>query len=383
MLKSLKRNLDFAQLRSLLFSVFALKEKEGALTFFVDLPDSKLKDNAQWADRRRIAAEWYTSLTRHIDKLPFEGIMLYSYDNVGTNNNDLPSEMVLAAHAAGGGSLMTGEIVSLEGILQVSSVVLAPTELSATAPLKNLAKTFKFRGATLPGFSRKMVPALTMDYEKVNERVMQFKSRLDRANGAEILLLADGVEYRCFLDLRHRTSHASGGLIREIGTVANLPSGEAYIVPYEGERAGDASQTTGVLPVQFDNEIVVYRLENNRAAEVLTLGKKSDQERAMLEQEPAYGNIAELGLGVLGEWGVTAMGSILLDEKLGLHIAFGRSEHFGGITGPATFRNPANVVHIDRVYVPTSQPRIVVGEVLLKYECGSAEVIMKSGKYVI
>jgi hypothetical protein len=383
MFKSLKRNLDFEQMRSLLYSVFALKEKEGALTFLVDLPDHKMKDNALWADRRRIAAEWYTTLAKHMDKLPFDGIMLYSYDNVGTNNNDLPSEMVLAAHAAGGDSWMTGEIVSLEGILQASSVVLAPTELSATAPLKNLAKKFRFRGATLPGFSRGMVPALTMDYEKVNERVMQFKSRLDRANMAEIVLVVNGIDHFCSLDLRHRTSHASGGLIRELGTVANLPSGEAYIVPYEGELPGDPSNTAGTVPVQFGDEIVVYRLENNRAVEVLTHGKISEQERAMLQQEPAYGNIAELGIGVLGEWGVTAMGSILLDEKLGLHIAFGRSEHFGGITGPTAFRNPANVVHIDRVYVPTSQPRIAVGEVRLKYEDGSTEVIMKQGKYVV
>jgi hypothetical protein len=382
MFRSLKRNLDFEQLRTLLSSVFALKEKEGALTFLVDLPGTKLKDNAEWADRRRIAAEWYTTLAKHLDKLPFDGIMLYSYDNVGTNNNDLPSEMVLAAHATHGSSWMTGEIVSLEGILEITSVVLAPTELSATAPLKNLARKFHFRGATLPGFSRRMIPALTMDYEKVNERVMQFKLRLDRANAADIILLADGVEYRCALDLRHRTSHASGGLIRDLGTVANLPSGEAYIVPYEGENPGDKSNTSGVLPVQFDDEIVVYRLDNNRAVEVLTKGKQSERERATLREEPAYGNIAELGVGVLGEWGVTAVGSILLDEKLGLHIAFGRSEHFGGITGPTSFRNPANVVHIDKVYVPTSQPKIEVAEVLLKYEDGSAEVIMKHGKYV-
>jgi leucyl aminopeptidase (aminopeptidase T) len=193
----------------------------------------------------------------------------------------------------------------------------------------------------------------------------------------------DGVNYHLTLDLRYRTAHASGGLIREAGTVGNLPSGEAYIVPYEGERSGEPSRTAGELPVQFGNEIVLYRLEGNRAVEVLSRGAAADLESAKLRDEPAYGNIAELGLGVLGEWGVTAVGSILLDEKLGLHIAFGRSEHFGGVTSPSSFRSPGNVVHIDRVYVPSSQPRVQVEEVSLTYENGIREAIMLKGKYIV
>lgn len=379
----IKRNLGFDQLHALLRSVFALGEHERALTLIVDLPGGTISDNTEWADRRRIAAEWYTTLSKNHRKLPFTTISLCVYDNVGTNNNDLPAEMVCAADSSAEGSWIPGEIITLESILEGSSVILAPTELSATAPLKNLARKFNFRGATLPGFSRKMIPALSLDYEKINDRVMQFKTRLDRALLANVVLVVEGVNHVSTFDLRHRTAHASGGLIREMGAVGNLPSGEAYIVPYEGERQGESSQTAGVLPVQFENEIVLYRLEGNRAVEVLSSGEAADRERDKLRDEPAYGNIAELGLGVLGEWGVTAMGSILLDEKLGLHIAFGRSDHFGGITGPSSFRNRGNVVHIDRVYVPSSQPRIQVEEVALTYEGGVREVVMLKGKYII
>ena len=35
----------------------------------------------------------------------------------------------------------------------------------------------------------------------------------------------------------------------------NLPSGEAFIAPYEGER-DDPSLTSGVLPLPYENEIV-------------------------------------------------------------------------------------------------------------------------------
>ncbi|MEK9137398.1 MAG: hypothetical protein AAB393_09765 [Bacteroidota bacterium] len=370
-------------MRNLLTSVFDLKDHERALTILVDLPSARLPENPKWADRRRIAAEWYTTLSVNMRRLPFAAIMLCTYENVGTNNNDLPAEVLLAADSSGDSSWVPGEKISLESALENSSVVLAPTELSATAPLKNLARSLHFRGATLPGFSREMIPALTLDYEKIHERVMQFKSRLDRAAGAIITLAGDGKSYRLDLDLRHRTAHASGGLIREIGTVANLPSGEAYIVPYEGEKPSTPSRSSGLLPVQFENEIVVYRIEQNKAVDVVSIGTTSEQERQKLLDEPAYGNIAELGIGILGEWGVTAMGSILLDEKLGLHIAFGRSEHFGGVTGPSSFRSPANVIHIDRVYVPSSQPRISVQEVSLIYEEDNSEVIMRNDKYVV
>lgn len=171
--------------------------------------------------------------------------------------------------------------------------------------------------------------------------------------------------------------------MREPGTVGNLPSGEAYIVPYEGERDGEASATAGELPVQFGAELVVYRVEGNRAVDVLTSGPRAAQERALLQAEPAYGNMAELGLGVLGEWGVEAVGSTLLDEKLGLHIAFGRSDHFGGVTGPATFRERERVVHIDRVYVPSTQPAVRVVEVAFGYPDGAREIIMRDGRYVV
>jgi hypothetical protein len=57
---------------------------------------------------------------------------------------------------------------------------------------------------------------------------------------------------------------------------------------------------------------------------------------------------------------VEPTGEVLLDEKLGLHIAFGRSDHFGGTVGPSDFTRPDAVVHIDRVFVPAMQPRVSI-----------------------
>ena len=107
------------------------------------------------------------------------------------------------------------------------------------------------------------------------------------------------------------------------------------------------------------------------------------EERAHLEREPAYGNMAELGFGVLGDFGILPVGKILLDEKLGFHVAFGRSEHFGGAVGPEDFSSPDAVIHLDRIYIPSTQPRIVVKSLVLLYESGRGEILIEDGKYLI
>jgi hypothetical protein len=376
------KNLSFDELMRLFRSVFGLKSAEEELTILVDLPDENVPDTDAWHDRRRIAGEWYGHLLQNSRKTPFSDINLCTYNNVGSNNIDLPPVVKKVNEFLGDASLGSGMLVSLDEVLASSSIVISLAELSATAPLKMFAKKFQFRGASMPGFLRSMIPTLSIDYEKVHARVVEFKERMEKADSVRIKLSTDGRTYESVYDLRFRPAHASGGLMREPGVVANLPSGEAYITPYEGEQKNEPSRTSGLLPVQFEDEVVIYRIENNRAIDVLTSGSWSENEKAKLKEEPAYGNIAEVGIGVLGEWGVKAVGSTLLDEKLGLHIAFGRSEHFGGVTSPSSFNNPKNVIHIDRVYVPSVQPKISVEEVTFVYP-DSEETVMTNGKYVV
>lgn len=376
------RNVTPSQFIALLDAVFQFRTREQGLTFLVDLPDGDVRDSSAWMDRRRIATEWYLMLQDRWDDMPVETLTFCAYPNVGTNNGDLPESVLLVERVNREGTVVSSMDVPLKSVLRESSIVLAPTELSATAPLKVLARSLGFRGATLPGFSRSMIPALGLNYEDVNRRVVQFQERMNRATGADVVLVTGEQAHALHLDLRFRTAHASGGLIRQAGSVANLPSGEAYIVPYEGERKGEVSLTAGFLPVQFGDEVVVFRVEGNRAVEASGSGVQALTQARLLKEEPAYGNLAELGIGVLGEWGVKPVGSTLLDEKLGLHIAFGRSEHFGGVTGPGAFGSPQRVVHIDWVYVPEVQPAITVKHLNFTYEDGSVEVIMKDGGFV-
>jgi leucyl aminopeptidase (aminopeptidase T) len=268
-------------------------------------------------------------------------------------------------------------------VLDTHSIVIAPTELSATAPLKLLARSHAFRAATMAGFSSAMIPALRIDYGEVSRRVFRMKALLDHATRAELRFeVAHGESCALTLDLRHRSAHASDGILDRNGVAGNLPSGEAYIVPYEGERPGDPSGSRGRLPVQFGDAVVVFEIENNRAHRVHGEGLAAREQAEWLEREPAYGNLAELGLGVLGDFGLPPTGEILLDEKLGLHVAFGRSDHFGGQVGAAQFSRPDAVVHIDRVYIPSLQPRIAASLDLVD-EAGVVTEVVRDCRFVL
>ena len=371
------------ELVALVRRVFLPREHEVSLAILVDLPDVLIPDNTDWINRREIAADWLVKLSEKEAELGLRPKLVF-YRNTHVNNGDLPARCWVYS----GGELprMVEELdaersISFAELFSENPILLVPSQFSATAPLKMAAKKYPIRAATMGGFCEEMIPALRLDYTEVNRRVAYFKERLDRASGADFIFSYPGGEASLHLDLRFRSAHGSGGLLHNPGVAGNLPSGEAYIVPFEGET--EPSRSAGVLPVQFGDEVVRYRIEGNRAVQVLTEGPASRIEAEHLVKEPAYGNIAELGLGVLAAFGVKPIGKVLLDEKLGLHIAFGRSEHFGGRVGPADFSSPDAVIHIDRVYVPETQPDVMVKQFDLVIDDGKLLPLMRDSQYVV
>jgi hypothetical protein len=374
------------ELSAMIQRVFEPKDADTTLAVIVDLPDDRLPDNADWELRRSLAAGWVSELTAARADHGLD-VRLFVYRNARANNADLPATAwpcdpetlpKLADDLDPSASRPFSEI------LRSHRMVLAPTELSATAPLKVLSPRYGCRAATMPGFSPAMVPALRLDYTEINRRVHLLKDFLDRSVSADLRFVVDGdVEHRLHLDLRHRSAHASGGLLPNAGTAGNLPSGEAYIVPYEGEIDGRPTATTGVLPIQFGDEVVLFEIIENSAHKVISDGPFSTREAALLAAEPARGNVAELGLGVLSAFGIEPIGEVLLDEKLGLHVALGRSEHFGGQVGPQQFSAPDAVIHQDHIYLPQLQPRVVAAAVDLFFEDGETLELMRDGDYAL
>jgi len=364
----MKEDLSKKEILDLIVSVFPDFAKGEKLAFLVDFPRKAEDDSDKWRERREMAKRWSEILDLSKNEIGLGEVALYGYESVFANNADLPNEAYRLVEDKL--PLLSSDLKSFEReefrrIFSNFKIFIAMTEFSATAPLKNAAKIYGFRAATMPGFSSEMIPALRIDYKKVAKKVKYIKEKLDKAEGAEVNFLVNGEEYKTFFDLRHRKAHESSGRFPKKGTAGNLPSGEAYIVPYEGEY--DESKTEGIIPAQIDSDIVFYKIKNNKAFEVFGKGKSVEIEREHLKREPAYGNIAELGFGVLYEFGLKPIGEILLDEKLGFHIAFGRSDHFGGQVGPKDFSSPEEVIHLDRIYIKEIQPNVLVKSLILKY----------------
>lgn len=378
--------LDTDELVRLVTRVFAPKPADQRLLIITDLPDDKRPDRAAWSARRGLALDWARRLEAVRDKTGIAA-RLALYRNVGANNADLPEQAWIHALdqplPATADQLDAGAAVAFGDELEATQLVIAPTELSTTAPLKLAARRSGLRAATMPGFSPAMLPALRLDYGEIDRRVKALAALLTKASGATLRFVVDRRQ-RCELrlDLRWRTAHASSGLLTEPGTAGNLPSGEAYIVPYEGERPDAPSRSQGTLPVQLEGEVVLYRIERGRALAATGGSRIAKAEAEKLADEPAYGNLAELGLGVLGGFGVRPVGEVLLDEKLGPHIAFGRSDHFGGQVGPAHFRKPQSVVHIDRVYLPETQPRVRLESIELEAPDSAPRQVWRRQDYV-
>jgi hypothetical protein len=406
---SLGENLSRNRLCDLVQYVFSPSADDKVLAIMFDLPYASGEDNADWKARRLMASQWHKML-RDARQAGFSiETQLYAYANVGRPNADLPNECYFLeetpADLNAENAAKLGRLLSLESVLRGSQMVIALTEYSATAPLtmktRRSEDPLRFRAASMPGFSLKMVPALAIDQNEMSKRVGEMKRRLDVAELATIEFSVKKPDsmYRLEIDLRQvRARESKAGIARATKPGAyNVPGGEAFIVPYEGvpddSSRPEPSLTSGEMPVQFDpNELpLIFTVLENRAIAVRVHGaelnersasdairaalRRTQETRISLETEPAEWNIAELGLGVLNTFGITPIGKTLLDEKCGPHIAFGRSDHFGGAIKASR--------HADHVYLPSMQPAIVMERLQLHYRDGREEEIVRHGNYLI
>jgi leucyl aminopeptidase (aminopeptidase T) len=340
----------------------------------VDRPVPGVPDNDLWRERRAMAGEWREGLARLGASIGFETMPLVSYPATGRSGADFPAEGEAAERK-----------IAMATVLDGTSLLLALTEFSVTAALCDVCKRRPgadvFRAASMPGVQKWMErTSLAADYREVARRCRVLKAAFLEADRAEVLF---STGHRCLFDLRHRVCEADDGYLHRDKNddipVINLPSGETFEVPYEGEIEGDPSRTHGELPVHEDGQTVVFRVEANRIVEVVGSGTVAERYRSFFRADPVRGNIAEVAFGCNDDAKVT--GNVLEDEKAGFHWAYGRSDHLGGKVGLAEFRSPANVVHQDIVYAKGSP--IAVASAELVQPSGRRITVIRDGAYVL
>lgn len=358
-------------LESLILDVFNPLPGEKVLVM-IDVPAGIAGENASaWYMRRGMAHRWHAALEEISLDHGFEVLPMLKYPATGAHSGPLPEE-----------GDWDGKVVQIDEVLRQTNIVLALSEYSATAPLIEATKRHPdLRVASMPTVSVDMEStALSADYGQVASKARVLQDLLNRASGA-FVEFATGDQM--FFDLRHRHAEADDGELHadeEGARVINLPSGEAYIVPYEGEIEGEPSRTVGRIPFVCEKDIVILEVEDNRVVSVVGDGACAEGIRGFLEVDDARRNIAELGLGCNDK--AVISGNVLQDEKVqGMHWAFGLSEALGGTVGVDDFEDPKNALHWDIVY-PTGGA-VQVNSLVLLYEDGSSEEIMKEGEYTV
>ena len=291
--------------------VFNPKKGE-KIIILIDSPHDKIKDNEKWKDRRKMAKEWYKTFTNMGKKTGFKTEIL-TYPATGVHNSQIPKETIKT--------------------IKKTDLIIAMTEYSASSSLVPITqeKNSKIRCASMPTVERRMEKtAFKADYKKVQKYATAIEKILNKSNTAEIIFSTNDT---LKMDLRNRKAYAGGGNCQNKGNFINFPSGEACQAPYEAttdeKKEFGESKTKGILPVNYNEEIVKYQIENNKIIKIIGEGVKAEEMRTFFNEKESRRNIAELGIGCNPNAVVT--GNVLEDEKVaGLHIAYGMSTHLGG-----------------------------------------------------
>ena len=227
------------ELKRLLTDVFDPEPGEIVLVA-CDLPHGGLADDPTWKDRRAMAAEWREAFAALGAAGGFETLPLLTFPATGANGADLPAR-----------GTADGREVAMDEQLLGCTLAAFLTQFSATAALDGYCRRKEdFRAASLPGLERRMEQtALAADYREVARRCRILDECLNGADGVEVSF---STGQRCCFDLRCRKPEADDGYLPRLkpgDRIINLPSGETFIVPYEGEKPGEPSRTAGELPV--------------------------------------------------------------------------------------------------------------------------------------
>ena len=361
----MKREFNFEKL---FLDVFNPKKGEVVLIMY-DVPKQNEIDR-EWSLRIQMAEEWFNKLKKMEDKFGIKLYPMIKYNATYSNNALLPDNCFLG-----------DKEIKFDEIFSKVDIILAMTQFSATAPLIFATKKFNFRAASMPGVSKSMErTSLAADYKKVAERCSIINNKLKDAEAAEVIFNVNGNKLNMFFDLRNRVSEQDDGICWKPKTIINLPSGETFIVPYEGEsKSLGPSKTKGKIPFTKNNELVIFEVNENKIIGIDGKGKLFQSMTDFFGVDDARRNLAELGIGC-NEWAIVS-GSVLEDEKVeGIHIAYGLSKHLGGITDIDSFKSKENVVHRDMVYPKNGNIKIESMKIIKK---NKQELLIKDGGFIL
>jgi leucyl aminopeptidase (aminopeptidase T) len=266
-----------------------------------------------------------------------------------------PTRREIAAGLAAAGRMVGAEVVLLEmaersqngaepprsvvAAMCAADAVLCPTAKSLThTKARRDAVAAGARVATMPGITPAiLLRTMAVDYAKV---VADTRRVTDILTAGRMAHLTTPAGTDLHLPLEGIAAIASTGVITEKGAWGNLPSGEAYLRPVEGQSAGVLVVDGAMAGIGLVQGPLRIRIADGLA--VSFEGPDAARLEEMLDKHgPAARTVAELGVGT--NYGARLTGEILEDEKVAgtAHVALGNNASMGGtVTVP---------VHLDGI----------------------------------
>jgi aminopeptidase len=214
-------------------------------------------------------------------------------------------------------------------LMTMVDVVLCPTSKSLThTEARRAATAAGARVGTLPGVTEAiMVRCMNADYRRIADRTERLCALMTNAKTIRVVAPAGtGIT----LPVEGRLPIASTGLFRERGQFGNLPTGEAYLAPLEGQSNGVVVVDGSMAGVGVVTTPIRILVKDGQATDIRG-GREAEQLVGLLEPHGRDGrNLAEFGIGTNDR--AQLSGVILEDEKVmgTIHIAFGDNKSMGG-----------------------------------------------------
>jgi leucyl aminopeptidase (aminopeptidase T) len=228
---------------------------------------------------------------------------------------------------------------------------------------RKLACAAGARFASLPHFDPDMFgTSMDVDWHALAERTAHLVAAVNRAEWINIETPNGTAMHIC---KKGRVAEGDDGLLTAPGSFGNLPAGEAYFAPLEGESHGKMVVEWG-LTSKLDKPLTLT-IADGRVIRIEGDDPLRGRLEARFAENDACRNLAELGIGTNDK--ASRPDNVLEAEKIlgTIHLALGDNTGFGGVV--------AAPFHEDYVfYQPT---------VTLIMADGSAEVILDNGKLML
>lgn len=219
--------------------------------------------------------------------------------------------------------------VAVAQMMKQVDVVVCPTAKSLThTDARREAVKVGTRVGTMPGITvETMVRCLNADYEKIIGLTDFVINRLKGVKNVRVVT-AKGTDIT--MPIEGRNLLPSKGVLRQKGESGNLPSGEAYLAPWEDKSNGRVVIDGSMAGIGMLDEPIVIDVVNGYA-ETITGGAQAKQlEETFNKVGRDSRAVAEFGVGT--NYKAILTGQILEDEKVygTIHIAFGNNITMGG-----------------------------------------------------